>query len=111
MARHLAVDQEFSAILTELWKLDVNRVKPGTDYTINLQPDVNNHVISLQFSWKSLVKPLGSSSIGVSPEFEVALFTIIFLKSSERVTNTIVKVDKYLLEIVVCRHGGAIGTS
>ncbi|KAK3517767.1 hypothetical protein QTP70_018340 [Hemibagrus guttatus] len=73
--------------------------------------DVNDHVISLQFSWKSVVKPLGSSFIGVSPEFEVALFTIIFLKSSAPVTNTIIKVDKYLLEIVVCQHGCAIGTS
>ncbi|XP_060746025.1 poly(U)-specific endoribonuclease-C-like [Tachysurus vachellii] len=74
-------------------------------------PDANDHVINLQFSWKGLVKPLGSSFIGVSPEFEVALFTIIFLKSNERVTNAIAKVDEYLLEIVVCRHGRAIGTS
>lgn len=35
-----AVDQELSAILNELWKLDVNRVKPGKDYTINLQVGV-----------------------------------------------------------------------
>ncbi|KAG7320420.1 hypothetical protein KOW79_016273 [Hemibagrus wyckioides] len=74
-------------------------------------PDANDHVINLQFSWKGLVKPSGSSFIGVSPEFEVALFTIIFLKSNERVTNAIVKVDEYLLEIVVYRHGRAIGTS
>ncbi|MCI4389150.1 hypothetical protein PGIGA_G00094570 [Pangasianodon gigas] len=74
-------------------------------------PDVNDHVINLQFSWKGLVKPVGSSFIGVSPEFEVALFTIIFLKSNERVTNAVVKVDEYLLEVVVCRHGRAIGTS
>ncbi|KAB5542331.1 hypothetical protein PHYPO_G00090440 [Pangasianodon hypophthalmus] len=74
-------------------------------------PDVNDHVINLQFSWKGLVKPVGSSFIGVSPEFEVALFTIIFLKSNERVTNAVVKVDEYMLEVVVCRHGRAIGTS
>ncbi|KAL7828059.1 hypothetical protein AOLI_G00312110 [Acnodon oligacanthus] len=75
------------------------------------KPTADDHVVNLQFSWKGLVKPLGSSFIGVSPEFEVALFTIIFLMNNERVTKTMVKVDKYLLEIVVCRHGRAIGTS
>ncbi|XP_060759292.1 poly(U)-specific endoribonuclease-C-like [Neoarius graeffei] len=74
-------------------------------------PDANDHVVNLQFSWKGLVKPVGSSFIGVSPEFEVALFTIIFLQSNEHVTNAIVKVDEYLLEIVVYRYGRAIGTS
>ncbi|XP_028810097.1 poly(U)-specific endoribonuclease-C isoform X2 [Denticeps clupeoides] len=74
-------------------------------------PDADDHVLNLQFSWKGLVKPLGSSFIGVSPEFEVALFTIVFLMSTEKTTKAVVKVDEYLLEIVVCRHGRAIGTS
>ncbi|XP_066525065.1 poly(U)-specific endoribonuclease-C-like [Hoplias malabaricus] len=75
------------------------------------KPTPNDHVVNLQFSWKGLVKPLGSSFIGVSPEFEVALFTIIFLMSNEQITKAVVKVDKFMLEIVVCRHGLAIGTS
>uniref|UniRef100_A0A1A7XXD6 Uridylate-specific endoribonuclease n=1 Tax=Iconisemion striatum TaxID=60296 RepID=A0A1A7XXD6_9TELE len=74
-------------------------------------PDEDDHVLSLQFSWKGLVKPVGSSFIGVSPEFEVALFTIIFLMSTEKSTSVVVKVDEYVLELVVCRHGRSIGTS
>ncbi|XP_006633210.1 uridylate-specific endoribonuclease C [Lepisosteus oculatus] len=74
-------------------------------------PDEDDHVLNLQFSWKGLVKPVGSSFIGVSPEFELALFTLVFLMSQEKVTSTIVKVDEYLLEIVVYRHGRSIGTS
>ncbi|KAJ8011054.1 hypothetical protein DPEC_G00054200 [Dallia pectoralis] len=74
-------------------------------------PDEDDHILNLQFSWKGLVKPVGSSFIGVSPEFEVALFTIIFLRSTEKVTTVRVKVDEYLLEVVVCRHGRSIGTS
>uniref|UniRef100_A0A8B9HR27 Uridylate-specific endoribonuclease n=1 Tax=Astyanax mexicanus TaxID=7994 RepID=A0A8B9HR27_ASTMX len=74
-------------------------------------PTANDHVVNLQFSWKDLVKPTGSSFIGVSPEFEMALFTIAFLMSNDRLTKTVVKVDKYLIEIVMCRHGRAIGTS
>uniref|UniRef100_A0A3B1J395 Uridylate-specific endoribonuclease n=1 Tax=Astyanax mexicanus TaxID=7994 RepID=A0A3B1J395_ASTMX len=75
------------------------------------KPTANDHVVNLQFSWKDLVKPTGSSFIGVSPEFEMALFTIAFLMSNDRLTKTVVKVDKYLIEIVMCRHGRAIGTS
>ncbi|XP_018606802.1 poly(U)-specific endoribonuclease-C-like [Scleropages formosus] len=75
------------------------------------KPDENDHVLNLQFSWKTLVKPVGSCFIGVSPEFEVALFTIVFLMSKEKVTNTTVQVDEYLLELVVFRHGFSIGTS
>ncbi|MEQ2227414.1 hypothetical protein ILYODFUR_037515, partial [Ilyodon furcidens] len=74
-------------------------------------PDEDDHVLNLQFSWKGLVKPVGSSFIGISPEFEVALFTIIFLMSSEKMTSVVVKVDEYMLELVVYRHGSSIGTS
>ncbi|XP_041658510.1 poly(U)-specific endoribonuclease-C-like [Cheilinus undulatus] len=74
-------------------------------------PDEDDHVLNLQFSWKGLVKPVGGSFIGVSPEFEVALFTIIFLMSTEKMTSVVVKVDEYVLELVVYRHGRSIGTS
>nr|XP_057918155.1 uridylate-specific endoribonuclease C-like [Doryrhamphus excisus] len=74
-------------------------------------PDHDDHVLNLQFSWKGLVKPVGGSFIGVSPEFEVALFTIIFLASMEKMTSVVVKVDEYTLELVVYRHGRSIGTS
>lgn len=74
-------------------------------------PDEDDHVLNLQFSWKGLVKPIGGSFIGVSPEFEVALFTIIFLMSTEKMTSVVVKVDEYVLELVVYRHGQSIGTS
>ncbi|KAF7662587.1 hypothetical protein LDENG_00231900 [Lucifuga dentata] len=74
-------------------------------------PDEDDHVLNLQFSWKGLVKPVGGSFIGVSPEFEVALFTIVFLMSTEKMTSIVVKMDEYLLELVVYRHGRSIGTA
>uniref|UniRef100_UPI00398F55DF uridylate-specific endoribonuclease B n=1 Tax=Pristiophorus japonicus TaxID=55135 RepID=UPI00398F55DF len=46
-----------------------------------LKPDENKHLITLQFSWKKGVKPQGSCFMGVSPEFEFALYTITFLTS------------------------------
>lgn len=37
MARGQGINQELSDVLNELWKLDVNRMKAGKDYKINLQ--------------------------------------------------------------------------
>ncbi|KAJ8261633.1 hypothetical protein GJAV_G00156520 [Gymnothorax javanicus] len=36
-ASSVHVDQELSNIMNELWRLDTNRLKPGTDYNITLQ--------------------------------------------------------------------------
>ena len=66
-----------------------------------LQPDENKHILALQFSWKNGIKPKGSIFIGVSPEFEFALYTLCFLTSpNERVK---VQFSYYDVEIV-CHH-------
>ncbi|PWA23096.1 hypothetical protein CCH79_00002439, partial [Gambusia affinis] len=65
------------------------------------QPDENKHILALQFSWKNGIKPKGSIFIGVSPEFEFALYTLSFLTSpNERVK---VQFSFYDVEIV-CHH-------
>ncbi|NWS98799.1 ENDUA protein, partial [Mionectes macconnelli] len=75
------------------------------------RPDKDDQVLSIQFSWKGSVKPIGSTFIGVSPEFEIALYTVIFLLSEEKVTRETVKIDEYELQMVVWRHGHHIGTA
>nr|XP_033808282.1 poly(U)-specific endoribonuclease-like [Geotrypetes seraphini] len=75
------------------------------------RPDEDDQVLNLQFSWKDVVKPVGSTFIGVSPEFEFALFTIIFLQSQEKVTRELVRVEEYEIQIVVYRYGRYIGTA
>ncbi|NWV81041.1 ENDUA protein, partial [Dasyornis broadbenti] len=75
------------------------------------RPDRDDQVLSIQFSWKGAVKPIGSTFVGVSPEFEFALYTIIFLLSEERVTREIVRIDDYELQVVVWCHGHHIGTA
>ncbi|XP_044133961.1 poly(U)-specific endoribonuclease-A-like [Bufo gargarizans] len=75
------------------------------------RPDEDDQVLNLQFSWKDMVKPVGSSFIGVSPEFEVAVYTIVFLMSQEKITKEVVRVEEYELQIVVNRHGRYIGTA
>ncbi len=69
--------------------------------SLSLQPDENKHILALQFSWKNGIKPKGSIFIGVSPEFEFALYTLCFLTSpNERVK---VQFSFYDVEIV-CHH-------
>ncbi|NWU70777.1 ENDUA protein, partial [Pterocles burchelli] len=75
------------------------------------RPDKDDQVLSIQFSWKGSVKPIGSTFIGVSPEFEFALYTVIFLLDEEKVKHERVKIEEYELQIVVCRHGRHIGTA
>ncbi|XP_009876980.1 PREDICTED: poly(U)-specific endoribonuclease-like, partial [Apaloderma vittatum] len=75
------------------------------------RPDKDDQVLSIQFSWKGPVKPIGSTFIGVSPEFEFALYTIIFLLAEERITRETVKIEEYELQLVVYRHGRHIGTA
>ncbi|XP_023647326.1 uridylate-specific endoribonuclease B isoform X2 [Paramormyrops kingsleyae] len=65
------------------------------------EPDENKHMLSLQFSWKSGMKPKGSIFMGVSPEFELAMYTLCFLSSRHerlRVSFSLYEVD------IVCHH-------
>ncbi|XP_074127974.1 poly(U)-specific endoribonuclease-like isoform X1 [Sminthopsis crassicaudata] len=75
------------------------------------RPDEDDQVLNLQFSWKGLVKPVGSTFLGVSPEFEFALFTVVFLQSQEKVTRELVRIEEYELQVVVCRYGQHIGSA
>lgn len=74
-------------------------------------PDQDDHVLNLQFTWHGVVKPVGSAFIGTSPEFEMALYTVIFLLSTERSTNVLVNIDQCQMELVVIRHGRSIETA
>lgn len=74
-------------------------------------PDQDDHVLNLQFSWHGLVKPVGSAFVGASPEFEMALFTVVFLMNTDRSTNVLVNIDQCQMELVVIRHGRSLGTA
>jgi poly(U)-specific endoribonuclease len=66
-------------------------------------------LMTLQFMWnKGSGKPIGSSFIGTSPEFEVALFTTVFLMHVQKVR---VQIKKYDVELVCHPHGDGIGTA
>jgi len=72
----------------------------------------NEQLLSLQFSWDGEVKPVSTSFIGTSPEFEIMLYSMCFLAGHEK--NT-VQVGPYRVEVVVYpfrAHGATyIGTA
>lgn len=74
-------------------------------------PDHDDHVLNLQFTWHGVVKPVGSAFIGTSPEFEMAIFTIVFLMNTERSTTVLINIDQCQMELVVIRHGRSLGTA
>jgi poly(U)-specific endoribonuclease len=43
----------------------------------------DDYLLTLQFAWKGVEKFVGTSFIGVSPEFEMALYTMCFLVGEE----------------------------
>mmetsp|Transcript_128052 Transcript_128052/g.190805 ORF Transcript_128052/g.190805 Transcript_128052/m.190805 type:complete len:468 (+) Transcript_128052:206-1609(+) len=62
--------------------------------------DSDDHVLTLQFAWNGVEKFVGTSFIGVSPEFEMALYTTCFLLGDEE--NDIVlktRTDEFHLKI------------
>lgn len=68
------------------------------------KPSEDTHLITIQFEWKNQVKPVGSSFIGTSPEFEVALYTVCMLMDSSGVTS--IEMDDMDLTITTHRFIG-----
>ncbi|KAJ0407300.1 hypothetical protein ATCC90586_002228 [Pythium insidiosum] len=48
-----------------------------------MAPHNKEQVIQIQFMWEKEVKPVSTSLVGVSPEFEMALYTLCFLNGQE----------------------------
>lgn len=50
---------------------------------VGMQPDAHSQCLSIQFTWNGVRKPVSSTFVGVSPEFEVALYTLCFYGEQE----------------------------
>lgn len=70
-------------------------------------PDGDERLISLNFKWDGESKDVSSSFIGVSPEFEIALYTLCFLCGKE---NNKIYLDDYDVNIKCYHQGHNLGT-
>lgn len=73
----------------------------------------DDQVLTLQFEWNGVLKNVGTSFIGVSPEFEFALYTMCFLAGEEEnILDLDTGTDKFQLNCKVFTMArDKIGTS
>mmetsp|Transcript_11821 Transcript_11821/g.20028 ORF Transcript_11821/g.20028 Transcript_11821/m.20028 type:complete len:480 (-) Transcript_11821:1052-2491(-) len=72
-------------------QLYMEEQKGALDYKGYIKPksrtdavtDADDRILTLQFDWNGVEKSVGSSFIGTSPEFEMAIFTTCFLVGGE----------------------------
>lgn len=76
-----------------------------------LQPHdpARSRLISLKFKWQNDVKRLSSMFIGTSPEFEMAVYTVVFLCG--HVGDNPLLIDNHLVNIRMFRHGNHLATA
>lgn len=58
-------------------------IKPRQRGRSSREPHEHEQLLTIQFSWENELKPVSSSLIGVSPEFEMALYTLCYLNGQE----------------------------
>ncbi|KAJ6942912.1 hypothetical protein NC652_008650 [Populus alba x Populus x berolinensis] len=70
-------------------------------------PDSESQVLTIQFEWNGVLKSVSSTLLGVSPEFEIALYTLCFYVGGE---DNYVELGPYPVNIKCYRLGDRIGS-
>lgn len=73
-----------------------------------LQPDSETQLLTVQFEWNGVLKSVSSTLIGVSPEFELAIYTLCFFVGGE---DNHVQLGPYPVNIKCYRHGNRLGSA
>jgi poly(U)-specific endoribonuclease len=60
-------------------------VKPKGSHPLE-NPTGKEHLTQVKFEWRNAFKPVSSAFIGTSPEFELALYTLLFLVEKHKVS-------------------------
>ncbi|KAK9059259.1 hypothetical protein SSX86_021878 [Deinandra increscens subsp. villosa] len=71
-------------------------------------PDSETQLLTLQFEWNGVLKSVSSTMIGVSPEFEIALYTLCFYMGGE---DNYVELGPYYVNIKCYRLGDKLGSA
>ncbi|KAK7346794.1 hypothetical protein VNO80_21317 [Phaseolus coccineus] len=70
-------------------------------------PDSESQLLTIQFEWNGVLKSLSSTLVGVSPEFEIALYTLCFYVGRE---DNHIQLGPYAVNIKCYRFGNKIGS-
>ncbi|KAM5573218.1 hypothetical protein ABKV19_012983 [Rosa sericea] len=70
-------------------------------------PDSETQLLTIQFEWNGVLKAVSSTLVGVSPEFEVALYTLCFYMGGE---DNHIQLGPYPVNIKCYRFGDRIGS-
>lgn len=73
----------------------------------NLQPDSETQLLTIQFEWNGVLKSVSSTLVGVSPEFEIALYTLCFFAGQE---DNHIQLGPYAVNIKCYHLGNQIGS-
>lgn len=73
----------------------------------NLQPDSETQLLTIQFEWNGVLKSVSSTLVGVSPEFEIALYTLCFYMGEE---DNHIQIGPYEVNVKCYRFGDRIGS-
>ncbi|CAN0908333.1 Poly(U)-specific endoribonuclease-A, partial [Linum grandiflorum] len=71
-------------------------------------PDSESQLLTIQFEWNGVLKSVSSTMIGVSPEFEMALYTLCFYAGGE---ENHVELGPYSVNIKCYRLGNRLGSA
>ncbi|CAM9679644.1 unnamed protein product [Chrysoparadoxa australica] len=72
-------------LLEQKGQLDyLGYIKPKSRGQPPREPHDAEQLITIQFEWDGLLKPVGSALIGTSPEFEFSLFSVLFFLHKEK---------------------------
>ncbi|XP_023752831.1 uncharacterized protein LOC111901181 [Lactuca sativa] len=71
-------------------------------------PDSESQLLTIQFEWNGVLKSVSSTMIGVSPEFEIALYTLCFYMGGE---ENHVELGPYSVNIKCYHLGTKLGSA
>ncbi|KAL8547165.1 hypothetical protein ACS0TY_006763 [Phlomoides rotata] len=71
-------------------------------------PDSETQLLTVQFEWNGVLKSVSSTLVGVSPEFELAIYTLCFYVGGE---DNHVELGPYPVNIKCYRHGNKLGSA
>lgn len=71
-------------------------------------PDSETQLLTIQFEWNGVLKSVSSTMIGVSPEFEIALYTLCFFMGGE---DNHVELGPYYVNIKCYHLGNKLGSA